>query len=132
MSNAQTVQEIYAAFGRGDVPAILSKLSPDVDWEYGPASTTVPWLQHRRGREEVAGFFESLAGIEMHTFAPKEILEAGSVVVALIDVDFTVKSTGKRITEDDEIHVWRFDDAGKVVRFRHGADTHAHQLAFGS
>ena len=132
MSNTQTVQEIYAAFGSGDIPAILSKLSPSVDWEYGSASTSVPWLQHRRGPEEVAGFFESLGGIDMHSFAPKEILESGNVVVALIDVDFTVKSTGKRVTEEDEIHVWRFDDAGKVVKLRHGADTHAHQLARGA
>ena len=48
MSNIPTVQDIYAAFGRGDVPAILAQLAEDVDWEYGMADAGVPWLQPRR------------------------------------------------------------------------------------
>lgn len=129
MSNLETVQRIYAAFGAGDIPAILVTLADDVDWEYGPGATSVPWLQRRSGRAAVAGFFESLGGIEMHRFAPKQLIEGDGVVVALIDVEFTVKSTGKRLAEEDEIHVWRFNAQGQVARFRHGADTHAHQLA---
>lgn len=33
-SNIQTVQEIYAAFGRGDIPAIPGHLAENVIWEY--------------------------------------------------------------------------------------------------
>jgi hypothetical protein len=33
MSNAATVQGIYEAFGRGDIPAILDHLSEDVVWD---------------------------------------------------------------------------------------------------
>ena len=33
MSNLQTVQEIYGAFGKGDVPAILSKLADNIEWD---------------------------------------------------------------------------------------------------
>jgi ketosteroid isomerase-like protein len=131
MSNVKTVQDIYAAFGAGEIPTILAKLADDVDWGYGGASADgVPWLQHRRGPGEVAGFFESISALEFHAFAPKEILDGGNVVVALIDVDFTVTATKQRITEEDEIHVWRFNDAGKIVRFRHGANTHRHYSAF--
>ena len=129
MSNLNTVQDIYAAFGAGDVPSILASLADDVDWEYGPGSTDVPWLQHRSGHNAVAGFFNSLSAVDIHKFAPKELLETDGVVVALIDVDFTVKATGKRVTEEDEIHVWRFNADGKVARYRHGVDTHAAQLA---
>ena len=53
MSNVKTVQKIYAAFGAGDIPSILAKLDDNVDWEYA-ASTDVPWLQHRSGRDAVA------------------------------------------------------------------------------
>lgn len=35
MDNKQIVQTIYAAFGRGDIPAILEQLDDNVDWEYG-------------------------------------------------------------------------------------------------
>jgi ketosteroid isomerase-like protein len=49
----ETVQSIYQAFGRGDVPAILSRLSPDVQWEQWPDNTAqragVPWLRAVRG-----------------------------------------------------------------------------------
>ena len=40
MNHIETVQKIYEAFGKGDVPAILGHLSDDADWEYG-ASTPV-------------------------------------------------------------------------------------------
>jgi hypothetical protein len=129
VSNVETVQEIYALFGKGDVPGILAKLADDVDWEYGQGPSDVPWLQRRRGRAAVSGFFESMAGFELHKFAPKQIIDGGDTVVALIDVDLTVKATGKRVTEEDEIHLWRFGPDGNVVRFRHGVDTHQHHLA---
>lgn len=129
MRNADVVGRIYEAFGRGDVPAILDHLAEDVEWEYGVNSTSVPWLQPRRGRQEVPGFFEALGALEFHTFAPKTMLESEDVVVALVDLDATVKETGQRIVEEDEAHIWHFAD-GQVVRFRHRADTHQHQLAY--
>jgi ketosteroid isomerase-like protein len=129
MSNSAIVQEIYAAFGRGDVPDILEKLADDVDWEY-VSSTDVPWLQRRRGRDAVAGFFQSLDALEFRTFDVRAVIEGDGVVIALIDIDLTVKATGKRIAEEDEIHVWRFNSQGKVARFRHGADTHGHHIAY--
>jgi ketosteroid isomerase-like protein len=130
MSNLKTVQDVYAAFGAGDIPAILAKLAENVEWEYGQGGKNeAPWLQPRSGRAAVGGFFESLGALEFHKFAPKELLESGNAVVALLDVDFTVKATGKRVAEEDEIHVWRFNSDGLVARFRHGADTHMHALA---
>lgn len=129
MSNLQKVQDIYEAFRQGDVPTILQWLSPTVEWEYPATSTTVPWLQARKGREAVAGFFLALDGIQMDRFTPKEVLEGERLVVVLLDVEFTVKQTGKRVVEEDEIHIWRFDAQGLVSRFKHGVDSHRHQLA---
>ncbi|NUO84195.1 nuclear transport factor 2 family protein [candidate division KSB1 bacterium] len=122
-TNANTVREIYEAFGRGDIPAILAKLDENVEWEYGAAPHEVPWLQPRRGRTGAAEFFASLAAVEFHSFVPKAILEGENLVVALTDLTLTVKKTGKKIVEEDEAHIWRFNAAGKVVRFRHCADT---------
>ena len=130
MSNLATVQGIYAAFGRGDVPAILAALADDVEWEYGVTSTDVPWLQPRRGRDAVVGFFQALGAVEMHRFVPSAIAESGPFVLALCQFEATVKATGKRISEVDEVHVWTFDAAGKVARFRHRIDTRHQQDAF--
>jgi ketosteroid isomerase-like protein len=122
-ANSNTVREMYEAFGRGDIPAILAKLDENVEWEYGAAPHEVPWLQPRRGRKGAGEFFESLAAVEFHSFVPKAILEGENLVVALVDLSATVKKTGKKIVEQDEAHIWRFNAAGKVVRFRHCADT---------
>jgi hypothetical protein len=128
-ANANTIREAYEAFGRGDVPTILAKLDENVEWEYGISTREVPWFLPRRGIKGAGEFFESLAAIEFHSFVPKAILEGDNVVVALVDLSFTVKKTGKKVMEEDEAHVWRFNAAGKVVRFRHCADTHQHVQA---
>jgi len=126
-----TVQAIYAAFGRGDVPAIIETLADDVIWEYGGSDPGVPWLVPRRGRTGVAAFFESLAALEFQRFEPKVIVQHERLVIALVDIDATVKATGKPIHEEDEVHLWHFDERGRVSKFRHRVDTALHaQAAF--
>ena len=125
----QMVQNIYASFGRGDIPAILACLAEDVEWEYGASSTGVPWLEPRRGRAEVLKFFESLGGLDIKRFEPKTLLENNGIVVALIDFTAVVTATGRTINEEDEVHIWRFGSDGLVARFCHKADTHQHWAA---
>ena len=129
MSNVPTVQRVYAAFGQGDIPAILSHLAETIQWEYGMLDAGVPWLQPRKGRAEVPKFFESLNAFQLQKFQPKIFLANGNVVVALIDVAFIVKATGRAVVEEDEVHIWHFDSEGRVIRFCHKVDTHQHWLA---
>jgi uncharacterized protein len=129
VSNIPTVQDIYAAFGRGDIQAILDHLSADIAWEYDKENLAIPWLVPRRGRAEVPKFFEALGAVEFQKFQPKVLLESGNVVVALNDVAFTVKATGKSVVEEDEVHIWHFDADGKAARFCHKTDTHRHWLS---
>ena len=124
MAHTEIVQEIYAAFGRGDVAAILDKLDESVEWEYGASPDGVPWLQPRRGKAGAAEFFLSLGELDIQKFVPKALLEGNGVVVALVDIEAVVRKTGRRFAEEDEVHLWHFDEAGRVVRFRHRADTH--------
>lgn len=130
MSNKQTIIEIYEAFGKGDVETILDYLDENVEWDYGSTSVSVPWLIRRDGIEDVRGFFASVAELEFHEFRPTEILEGDNVVVALLDVDFTVRTTGRRVHERDELHVFRFGSDGKVKKFRHGVDSYEHFRAW--
>lgn len=129
MSHLETVKGIYAAFGRGDVPAILACLHENVDWEPDLAVPGVPWLQPRTGRDAVAGFFAALAPLQFTQFEPKSFLESGNLVVVLIDVAFNVTTTGGTVKEVDEVHIWRFDDAGMVTRFAHKVDSYQHSAA---
>ncbi|MBI1891903.1 MAG: nuclear transport factor 2 family protein [Burkholderiales bacterium] len=131
MSNMQTVKDMYEAFGRGDVPGILSRLAQDVEWEYGAHPTDLPWLQKRKGREGAANFFASLAAeLNIHRFEPKTLFEQGNTVVALFDNDCTVNTTGKRILEEDGVHIFHFNNDGQVQRFRHRIDTHQQLRAY--
>lgn len=126
MDNVERVQQMYAAFGRGDVPGILAYLAEDIAWEYGTSRHGVPWLQPLQGRAQVPKFFEALTThCDITRFEPKTFLQQGALVVDLIDVEFTVKSTGKRVLEPEAVHIWHFNDAGLVQRFRHRVDTWA-------
>ncbi|NJN74902.1 MAG: SnoaL-like domain-containing protein [Limnothrix sp. RL_2_0] len=130
MGNITTVQQIYTAFSRGDIPAILEYLSDSVVWEYGISDTDVPWLQLQNGKANVPRFFESLEQFELHKFEPKVFLENGNIVVALIDVELTVKATGVKVIEEDETHIWHFNMQGQVIKYGHRLDTHRHWLAY--
>lgn len=124
MSNVETVKRIYEAFGRGDIPAILGVVSEDVEWEYGETGSKIPWLVHGRGRAHVGKFFSIVAeALAFEKFEVGEIMGSDSLVVAIVSLEARVKSTGNKITEIDEVHLWRFDARGKVTRFRHRADT---------
>jgi uncharacterized protein len=130
MSNVETVQAMYEAFGRGDVEAILAHLSEDVEWESGGGTTGVPWLQPRRGRAGAAEFFQALGALEFQNFQVTLIAGSGNTVVGLCDVTATVRDTGKTFVEPDEAHIWHFGEDGLVQRFRHRADTHLQWQAF--
>ncbi len=129
MSNIQTVQEMYAAFGRGDIPGILARLSADVAWDPYAIEYGIPWLKARKGIGEIPAFFESLGGLEFQRFEPKTLLESGNTVVSILAITVVVKATGRTIAEEDEVHIWQFDDAGKVIQFAHKTDTHQTWLA---
>ncbi len=129
MQNVDAVKRIYEAFGQGDLATILEHLAEDVEWEYGTASTEVPWLRPLRGREEVPRFFEALGALEIRRFEPHTFLTSGDTVVALVNFEAVAKATGGRIREEDEAHIWHFRN-GKVSRFRHCVDTHQHLQAY--
>ena len=124
MSNLATVQAIYAAFGRGDVPFILSQLAPDVAWD-ARDHHGIPLLVPRRGPSEVAAFFGVMRNVELEHFALHKLHDGGDSVVAWISIAFTWKPTGRRFQDDMGLHFWQFDTQGLVTRMFHVEDTHA-------
>jgi len=130
--NREVVEGIYAAFGRGDVPAILEVLADDVRWDAHYGASKVPWLTARAGRAGAAAFFSAVGEhLAFEKFEVEAILESGSLLVALVNLEAKVKSTGKTLRERREVHVWELDERGRVVDFQHGADTLQHWQALG-
>src|SRR5919199_4024513 len=109
-----TVAEMYQAFQRGDVPAILERLAPNVQWEDPRDNTAqragVPWMQPRRGRDEVAGFFQLLSTFRFHEFRVLSLLQGGNQVAGEVVVELSLPN-GVRV-RDEELHLFTFDDRG--------------------
>src|SRR4051794_5605463 len=56
-ANATLVQDAYAAFGRGDIAAVLDLLADDVEWS---SPRTLPHGGEFHGKTAVGGFFQSI------------------------------------------------------------------------
>lgn len=129
MNNLHTVEEIYAAFARSDIETILGNLSPDVQFDPGAAPNAAPWLKPRQGIDGVRQFFAALQQVEFKRFKVKGLYGGARVIVAVLDIEFLVTATGKTVADSDEVHLWEFDDRGRVQRFLHRVDSHQHHLA---
>jgi hypothetical protein len=124
--NVQRIQELYAAFGRGDVPAILDQLTDDTVW-YDPGPPEVPHAGRYRGREEVGHFFARVAEtVELEEFTPTEFVAQGDRVVVLGSLRGQARETG-RSYDNEWAMVWTLRD-GKVAGMQIYEDT-ARELA---
>lgn len=127
----QTVQQIYAAFGRGDIPAIVALLDDEVQWEtwadHSAQAAGVPWLRAGTGKAAALRFFEEISRWRFEDFQVLGLMASESQVAAEVKVDAVVPG-GKRL-RDEEMHLWNVNAAGKVTRFRHYADTAKHIAA---
>ena len=133
-ANLATVSKIYAAFVRGDVPAILDRIAPDCRWEIWDDNRAqragVPTLQPRVGPAAVAEFFAVAAQLQMHDFKVLDTTASQQQVVAEVEIDYTTP-TGQRL-RDQELHLWTLDEQQQVIRLRHYVDTAKHIAAFAS
>ena len=113
MTPTETVQSMYAAFQRGDIPAILSQLAPDVFWRQ-PAS--VPWGGDSNGPAEVGAFFTKLNDVvETTGFDIEDDIEAGNQVVSYGYYTSRNRATGKT-SRARCVFRWQFQN-GKAARF---------------
>jgi ketosteroid isomerase-like protein len=122
--NVRTVQEAYAAFGRGDIPGLLSMLDENVEWITPGSPDVLPTAGTRRGREGVAEFFSTLAQTDdIEVFEPQEFIAQGDKVVAIIKCRTRLKASGRAV-DDELVHIFTVRD-GRIARFREYFDTAA-------
>lgn len=120
--NVEKLQQMYAAFGRGDINSILDNVTDDVEWGVDTAATEVPWYRIHRGRGGVAEFFDALAGaVEFKKFEPTAFIPNGDEVIVTVDYDFQFRKNGKG-SPMACMHRFRVRD-GKVSSFRAYEDT---------
>ena len=130
MSNTDPVRALYAAFAKGDMPAALATMAPDIVWneaENYPYADRNPYV----GPEAVLhGVFARIGG-DWEGFAatPGEFIDGGDTIVSLGHYTGTFKATGKPMRAQFA-HVCRVKD-GKITRFQQYADTLGTAVAMG-
>ncbi len=109
--HVETVKEAYAAFGRGDVAAVIALLDEEVEWT---APEILPHGGHAHGHEEVGAFFGGL--VEMWSdfdLDITDIVDGGERAIAF------GRASGKLRGADSGygfVHIFTFD-GDKVTRF---------------
>lgn len=110
----QTVQGIYAAFGRGDMPGLFDLLHPEIDWSVtvtAPGGELVPMLRHGIGHGAVQHYFSGVAQLEFHVFEVGRCFVEGDTVIAEIRFEATHRGTQRRASID-ELHHWTVREGG--------------------
>jgi uncharacterized protein len=129
-------QQLYTAFGQGDIPAILELMDENVQWEkwsgdHMGQKAGVPWLKEQHGKDGVLAFFQCIGSMmQVKDFQVLSLMEGANQVAAEIAIEVVLPETGGHF-RDEEIHLFTFNDAGKIIRFRHYSDTHKHMVAAG-
>ena len=120
-ANVLLVRELYDAFSRGDVAAILNSLDPHTELNFeGPEA--IPWAGNWKGREGWTKFFQTLGEnadeitLQMEPFAAQ-----GDNVVTAGRYRARVKLTGKRI-DSPLVHLWTIR-SGMVVKCQEMTNT---------
>jgi uncharacterized protein len=128
MNNLEATQEIFVRFGRGDVPAIVEMMDPEIVIEfYGPS--VIPYAGTYHGKAGATKFFETvLSSVDIHQFDPEEFIAERDKVVVTGHLRLTARRTGGEI-ESDFVHVITLRD-GKWLRFRDFMNTAVGAAAF--
>jgi ketosteroid isomerase-like protein len=132
--NLRIVQDMYAAFGRGDVAFVLEQIDDACDG-FGVVSATatgVPWHLDlkTRGKAAAVRYFEALASSVDHvTFEQRDFAATGDHVYATVRLVQKIRATGKTLEQPEVVHHFTFRN-GKVVRCRVSEDTALTGAAF--
>jgi ketosteroid isomerase-like protein len=120
-SNLAVIQNVYAAFNRGDILAVLANVESNAEWvNYGPSS--VPYCGTFKGR--ITDFFQAIGqSTTGGNVAIDRYMEGINNVITEGRWTATVKDTGSRI-EARIAHVFTLQD-GKISSWRGYSDTAA-------
>ena len=131
--NLRIVQDMYAAFGRGDVAFVIDHIDDACDG-FGVVSETAtgaPWNlpTNVKGKAGAARYFESLVSIEHLAFEPRDFAATADQVYATLRLVLRDKKTGTTIEQPEVVHHFTFKN-GKVARLRILEDTAGTRAAY--
>lgn len=119
-TNVQLLEQLYDAFGRGDVATVLGALDPQIEWTSAEGAVYPGTFV---GPDAVLQNIFMRLGTEWEGFRaePTEFIDGGDQVVALGIYSGKYRETGKSMRAGFA-HVWTVRD-GRLTRYRQYADT---------
>lgn len=125
----KTVQSLYEAFGRGDIPFIIDHVSEKFVWIDPNDPAIVPHGGRYERKDGFLQFFKNLSeGSDTTLFTVDEYAEGENVVMVTGKHGIVVKKTGKSVTFDWTM-VWHFEN-GTPVKGQSYYDTARAEQAF--
>jgi len=123
MDNVSLVKNLYDAFGRGDIAAVLGAMSPDIQWYQAESNPYRPSGEAWVGPDTVLKNLFMRLGAEWDGFTvhTKRFLGAGDSVIVEARYTGTFKATGRSM-DTQVCHIWDVKD-GKMTRFQQYVDT---------
>lgn len=129
--NSDIVKAIYAAFGEGNVPAVLGAFDAGIQWNEAESYLYADRNPYAGPQAVAEGVFQRIASdVDGFTLGPEHFIDGGDTIVVEGRYRGTMKSTSARI-DAQFAHVWRLRD-GKVIRFQQYTDTKQWATAAGS
>jgi ketosteroid isomerase-like protein len=123
--NVKLIQQMFAAFDRGDIPTVLGMVAEDADWQSpvtGAVSKEIPWARLRRGKGEVGDFFRELnEQMQLERMETGAYTAQGDRVVVEGRNRGTVRANGRPYGHD-WVMVFTLRQ-GQIARMRHYYDT---------
>jgi ketosteroid isomerase-like protein len=118
--NAELIKGLYQSFANGDVPAVLERFSPDIEWH---EAESLPYGGVYNGPQEVVDNVFMKLATEWDDFKaiPNEYIDGGERIVALGEYSGTFKTSAKNMRAPFA-HVWTFND-GIITKFVQFTDT---------
>ena len=123
MDNVSLLKNLYAAFGRADIPTVLAAMSADIEWHQAENNPYMPSGEAWVGPDTILNNLFMRLGTEWDGFTvhPKVFHGAGDSVVVECRYTGTYKPTGKSM-DAQVCHVLDVKN-GKVTRFQQYIDT---------
>jgi len=111
--NVELVRNIHDAWARGESPASLGLLHPDIEW-VNPEGALEPGA--RRGLDSFDGAFAAMSeSFDWIRIEPREFFDAGDQVVVL--ATFIARGRGSGVQRQNEDgYVWTVRE-GQAIRF---------------
>lgn len=120
--NVKTVESLYAAFAKGDIPTVLGALDPQVEWREAENFIYADGNPYVGPQSVLSGvFMRIVSDWDGFAVSPTGVLDAGDTAIGYGHYSGTHKKTGKQVRAQFA-HFFTFRD-GKIVKFQQYTDT---------